>query len=182
MTLFLRTEERCRVTSDNHCPFMVVSGVVLRHMDGSGLNIGRFLTEGVLHFRRQQHVTMARSCPDHLNREVGWKSFSRDCCVEAQKLIDEHNLSRSVFVDSELEILDFAVCFPETSMPRRLVFMATRDGFVSEENLEPFAGENLDDPDFDSEELLNMVLSQIMAQDGDVDKIFARWRVGEVAD
>lgn len=169
------------MTSDNHCPFMVVSEVVLRQMSGTGLGVDRLVTEGVLHLRRQQHVAMVRSCPDHSSREVGWKSFSRDCRVEAQKLVDEHNLTRALFVDSELEILDFAVCFPDMSTPRRLVFMATRDGFVSEENLAPFEGEDFDARGFDPEELLNMVLSQITAQDGDPDKLFARWRVGELA-
>ena len=169
------------MTSDNHCPFMVASEVVLRHMSGTGFSPDRLLTEGVLRLRRQQHVAMVRSCPDHPDHEVGWKSFSRECRVLAQELVDGHDLARTVFVDGELEILDFAVCFPDTSMPRRLIFMATRDGFVSEENLAPFEGEDLDAKGFDPEDLVNMVLSQITAQDGDIDKIFARWRVGELA-
>jgi hypothetical protein len=92
-----------------------------------------------------------------------------------QKLIDDDRLYTGALSEAEREALGEFVCFEDTKPLERLVALAVRDGFVRREELG-----DLDDPDFDADELQATIITAITMQDGDPQALFAAWRVGSL--
>ena len=165
---------------ERHCPFVVATDATLRFMTEPESMVGRIASRGKLHLHREFHRATTRDCPDYRGHQVGWQHFPRRCRVQAQRLIDENETERAKFASGELKKLEGLVCFPDMPAVERLVHMLERDSYATAEDLEPFL-DGIGEKNYDSEGLINAALSWITAQDGDPDKLFEQWRVGELA-